>query len=414
LSRTSPIPLAPRSEAISFPAEARKNFPFLERRVNGKPIVYLDNAATTQKPKAMLDSLQRLYCSGIANVHRAVNFLADEVTQEFEAVRESVSRFIGAQAREIVFVNNSTHGINLIARALSRKRPIRVLTTTLEHHSNLLPWANCGAVDFIPWDDTGRIDLDAFVRKLAARPDLVAIARASNFLGTLQPVQAVAAECRKAGVPLLVDASQSIAHEHHDVSDLDCDFLVFSGHKIYGPSGIGVLYIRNSILEQLDPVFLGGSMVKEVHATSYVPADLPGRFEPGTPNIEGAIALAAALDYFSGLDHDALTAHEAGLIQYAKAALSRISHIQLLGPKPGDPCAPLTSFLIKGLESSAVAKTLGFRANVIVRSGFLCAQPAHDQLGCGPSVRASFGLYNTTEEIDLMIEVLQSLVRFLL
>jgi cysteine desulfurase/selenocysteine lyase len=399
--------------ASEFLHKLRSDFPYLQREVRGKPIIYFDNAATTQKPRAVLDCLHRVYESGIANVHRAVNFLADEVTTEFESARESVARFIGAQAREVIFVNNATHGLNLVASALSRKKSIRVLTTTLEHHSNLVPWANLGTADFISWDESGLIDLSSLEEKLANRPDLVAIASASNFLGTIQPVREIADRCRKAGVPLLVDASQSIAHHGHDVNTYDCDFLVFSGHKVYGPSGTGALYVRNAILEQLEPVFLGGSMVKEVHATSYVPADLPNRFEAGTPNIEGAIGLAAALQYLQSLDQNAIAEQESSLIQRAKLALSEIPQIQLLGPKPGEPCAPLVSFAVKGLESSAVAKALGFRSNVIVRSGFLCAQPAHDQLGCGPTVRASFALYNTAEEVDVMIDVLKSLTRFL-
>jgi len=391
--------------------DARKDFPFLDRRVNGSPLIYFDNAATTQKPRLVMDALLDVYSSGIANVHRAVSFLAEEVTERFEGGRETVARFIGAQSREVVFVRNSTEGINVLCGMLGRSRPLRVLTTTLEHHSNLLPWAAHGQVDFLPWTPDGRIDLDALDEKLAAKPDLVAIARASNFLGVLHPVREIIAASHAAGVPVLVDASQSIAHERHDVRELDCDFLVFSGHKIYGPSGTGALFIRNDWLETLRPFFIGGSMIKEAHALSYTENDIPHRFEAGTPNIEGAVALAAALDYISSLGMESVAAHEAELIRYAKCRLAQLPAVALLGPAPGEPCAPLVPFQVRGLDPGAVAKLLGNRANVIVRSGFLCAQPAHDQLGVGPTVRASFGIYNTKAEIDCMIETLQAIVR---
>lgn len=391
----------------------RKDFPYLERTLNGKPIIYFDNAATTQKPRQVVSRLVERYSSGMANVHRAVNFLADEVTQAFEAGRETVARFINAQAREIIFVNNATQGINVVCSALSRDKSLRILTTTLEHHSNLLPWTQRGEVDFVPWDDAGKIHLDTLINKLKEKPDLMTIARASNMLGSLQPVREITAACREFNVPVLIDASQSIAHEPHDVREIQCDYLVFSGHKIYGPGGIGVLYVRNDVIESMPPVFLGGSMVKEVHAETYTANDIPYRFEAGTPNIEGVIGFAAALEYVSKLSHETIVAYESELVQYAKQQLAEIRGLSMYGPALGEPCAPLVTFQIKGLESTAVAKILANRANVIVRSGFLCAQPAHDQLGIDPTVRASFAIYNTQEEIDTMVEVLHTLTRFL-
>jgi len=391
----------------------RRDFPYLERKVNGEPIVYLDNAATTQKPKPVSASISELYSSGIANVHRAVNFLSDEVTQAFEAGRETVARFIGAQSREIVFVSNATQAINFVCSALGGNHSFRVLTTTLEHHSNLLPWMRGGQLEFIPWGKDGKVDLKSFADKLSEKPDLVTIAHASNFLGALQPIKEMVALCQSVGVPTLIDASQVIAYLPYDVRELQCDYLVFSGHKVYGPGGVGVLYIRNELLETISPPFLGGSMVKEVHAQSYTLNDAPHRFEAGTPHIEGVIGLAAALEYFSGLGYEAVAAHENELTQYAKEQLSRAPSLTTYGPPPGKPCAPLVSFLVKGIESTAVAKVLANRANVIVRSGFHCAQPAHDELGIGPTVRASFAVYNTKEEIDRMMEVLRTLSRFL-
>lgn len=389
--------------------DVRADFPFLSRRVNGKPIAYLDNAATTQKPLAVVQALAELYGSGLSNVHRAVNFLAEEVTQQFEDTRHTVARLIGAHVREIIFTSNSTQGINLVCNAL---KPARVLTTTLEHHSNILPWSNYGRTEFIPWNREGTLDLASFEQLLATKPDLVTIAHASNFLGSVNPIAEMVAACRAQKVPVLIDASQSIGHIAVDVRSLGCDFLVFSGHKIYGPSGTGALYVRNDVIDSLPPVVLGGSMVKEVHARSFVPNDIPYRFEAGTPNIEGTAALGAALRYFMRIGYAAIAAHERDLTTYAKETLARIPGLTLYGPHAGTESAPLVTFQLKGLESGAVAKALGSRANVIVRSGFHCAQPAHEQLESGPTVRASFGIYNTRPEIDALVATLEALARF--
>lgn len=395
--------------------DVREDFPFLKRQVNGRPVIYFDNAATTQKPRQVIDCLVHRYAAGIANVHRAVNFLANEVTEEFERARETIARFIEAQPHEIVFVANATQAINVVCHSLSIKKggPLRVVTTTLEHHSNFLPWAQKGTVDLIPWTEAGEINLEDFRQRLGSRPDLVAVARASNFLGTLRPVKELATVCRDAGVPILVDASQSIAHEPHDVRDLGCDYLVFSGHKLYGPGGTGVLYMRGDVMDQMPPVFLGGSMIKEVHAENYVLNDMPYCFEPGTPHIEGVIGLAAALEYVNHIGYARIGAHENALVQYAKAQLRKIPGVAMYGPPPGSPCAPLVAFEVKRLAPTAVAKVLGERGNVIVRSGFHCAQPAHDQLGIGPTVRASFAFYNTRAEIDRMVEILKTLVSYI-
>jgi cysteine desulfurase/selenocysteine lyase len=380
--------------------------------MNGRPIAYLDNAATTQKPRQVIAAIQDVYSSGIANVHRAVNFLADEVTRAFEDSRGKVAQFIGAQPHEIIFLSNATHGLNVVANSLGRQS-LRVLTTTLEHHSNLLPWSHHGTVDFTPWSPDGQIDLEAFRRKLKEKWDLVTISRVSNFLGVVQPVHEIIGRCREAGIPVLLDASQSIAHQPHDVRELGCDYMVFSGHKVYGPGGTGVLYVSSERMDQLTPMLLGGSMVKEVHADGYVPNDMPHRFEAGTPNIEGVIGLAAALDYVLTLGFDAIAPYECALVQHAKRSLRKLRGITIFGPEPGEPCGPLVTFQVKALEASAVAKALANRSNVIVRSGFHCAQPAHDRLGLGPTVRASFAVYNTKEEIDCMVNTIDSLTAVL-
>ena len=389
----------------------RADFPFLERKINGASIAYLDNAATTQKPRQVIDRLTSLYVSGIANVHRAVNFLGDETTREFERAREIIARFVGAQPREIIFTLNATQSINLVCGSLSRAGRLRVIGNTQEHHSNLLPWIENAKVSFVPWSEDGTLDLAALEREAARRPDLLAVSAASNFLGTIQPVKEIVARCHGAGVKVLIDASQSIAHQSHDVREIGCDYLVFSGHKIYGPGGIGVLYAREELLEKMPPYFLGGSMVKEVHAASWSPNDLPHCFEAGTPNIEGVIGLGAAIEYLESLDWDRVAAHECALVQHAKRNLAALRGVRVYGPKSGQPSAPLVSFQLKGLESNAVAKALSNRGNVIVRSGFLCAQPAHDEFSAGPSVRASFGIYNCKEEVDRMLDVIDSLLK---
>jgi cysteine desulfurase / selenocysteine lyase len=389
----------------------RDDFPFLQRLVNGQPLVYLDSAATTQKPRQVIDRVVAVYSSGIANVHRAVNFLASEVTDAFEMTREACARLIGADPREIVFVGNATHGINLVCHALTSKGPIRILSTTLEHHSNLVPWTERASVDLVPWDRQGHLDLDALTAKLRSRPALVTISRASNFLGTLQPIHAIIETCHAAGALVLVDASQSIAHETHNVRELDCDFLVFSGHKIYGPSGTGVLYIKEQFLSRMTPLVLGGHMVKEVHADRYTLNDPPHCFEAGTPNIEGIIGLGAAIDYIECLGYDAIGRHEAALVAQAKRQLAKVEAVHMHGPPAGEPSAPLVPFEVQGLDSGTVAKILASRGNVIVRSGFHCAQPAHDALRAVPTVRASFAVYNTIAEIDQMTDVLQAIAR---
>ncbi len=352
-----------------------------------------------------------MYSSGISNVHRAINFLADEVTQNFENARGTIARFIGAQSREIIFVYNVTQALNIVSNILHKKKKLRILTTTLEHHSNLLPWFECGEIEFVPWANNGAIDMDVLAEKLKKTPDLLTIASASNFLGSLHPIQKIISMCKDFKVPVLVDASQSIAHKKYDVRELECECFVFSGHKAYGPGGTGILYIRHDIIEKAEPFFMGGSMIKEAHADSYVLNDIPHRFEAGTPNIDGFIGLASALDYLSKLGLDVISNHETELIDYAKEQLAKVKGLSLYGPLSGEPCTPLVPFHIKGLDPHTITKVLANRANVIVRSGFLCAQPAHDQLGIGPTVRASFGVYNTKDEIDTVIEVLHKITK---
>lgn len=388
-----------------------KDFPFLNRQVDGKRIIYLDSAATTQKPRCVIDKVTRLYTDGISNVHRALNFLAEEVTVEYEYARESIARFIGCSTQEIIFTANATHGFNLVAGWITAVENPKILTTTLEHHSNLLPWQKNATVDYVDWNESGGIDLDHLKLKLAEKPDLFTIGWCSNLLGYIQPIKEIISLCKAAGVPTLVDASQSIPHIECDVRELDCDYLIFSSHKIYGPSGLGVLYVRDSIIQTLSPLLLGGSMVKEVHDDNFVLNDLPFRFEAGTPNIEGVIGLAESLDYLLDLGFENISAHENALTNYAKSQLAQIEQVKLLGPSAGEISAPLISFVVDNMQSSGIAKIMSNRSNIVMRSGFHCAQPAHDRLNSEPSCRISFGLYNTTEDIDEFMRVLKACIQ---
>lgn len=295
--------------AVTPALDVRSDFPFLHY-TRERPIIYFDNAATTQKPQVVLDAIEHLYTSGIANVHRAGNFLSHSVTEQFEDSRMAVASFLGAESNEIIFVSNATQGINTLCASLVRNRPIKVLTATLEHHSNFLPWFDRGEVAPLPWKPSGEIDLASLETQLRSKPDLLAVTYASNFLGTLQPIQEIIAQAHRYSVPVLIDASQAAAHIRIDVRELNCDYLVFSGHKVYGPSGIGVLFVRDDHITALQPATLGGGMVKEVHRDGFVLNDVPLRFEAGTPHIEGAIGLAAALRYLEGRGFYAIAAHE--------------------------------------------------------------------------------------------------------
>jgi len=392
--------------------DVRHDFPFLQRSYNGTPIIYFDNAATTQKPNIVIDTVAGLYENGMSNIHRAVSWLADEVTETFEAARHDIARFIGADPDEIIFVSNATHGLNLVCQSLSQRKSLNILCSTLEHHSNYLPWHKFSKIVDLKWHENGVVDSLELEKALTSEVDLVALGHASNFLGTIQPIEEILQRCSALGTETLIDASQSVAHCSIDVHKLNCDYLVFSGHKIYGPGGVGVLYVKRDKLALLQPIIYGGGMVKEVHADNFVENDLPYRFEPGTPNIEGVIGLAAALRYLQALGADKIETHERLLLNYAKKKLQSIPEVKIISPLEVKT-VPIVTFQVPGLEHTGVTKILGNRANVIVRSGFHCTQPAHDKLGLEPTVRASFGIYNTCAEIDTMIATLSNIASFL-
>jgi cysteine desulfurase/selenocysteine lyase len=389
----------------------RSDFPFLKRLINGKPIIYFDNAATTQKPQQVIDTLVKYYSNHCSNIHRGIHVLSEEASELYEEARSKVARFINANENEIIFVRNATEAINLVSQCL--KSPGKIISTVMEHHSNLLPWSTKRQVEYIDIHDNGTIKIDDLNRKIDNSTLLLTICHVSNVLGVINPIETVIDVAKKKGVLTLIDASQSIPHLKVDVRKLGCDFLAFSGHKMLAPSGIGVLYARRELMEEMTPFLLGGSMIKEVHLQGYVPEDPPLSYEAGTPNIEGAIALGAAIDYIEHIGIEQIYQHERKLIGFALEKMKAIRNLEIYGPTDPDMRISAISFNSKSLGAHALAKVLCQRGNIMIRSGFHCAQPLHDRLQIPPSARASFYLYNTEEEIEIMVDLLKKVVNFL-
>jgi cysteine desulfurase/selenocysteine lyase len=386
----------------------RSDFPILRQRVHGKPLVYLDNAATTQKPAAVLDALRRYYEETNANVHRGVHFLSQQATSAYEGARVKVQRFLNAAApSEIVFTRNATEGINLVAHSFGRTRVgagDEILISAMEHHSNIVPWQMLceerGAVLRVaPIDHRGELLLDAFERLLGPKTRLVAITHLSNALGTIVPVREVVERAHARGVPVLVDGSQAAYHMAVDVRAIDCDFYVLTGHKLYGPTGIGVLYGKAERLEAMPPYQGGGDMIASVTFEKTTYNVLPYKFEAGTPNIAGAIGLGAAIDYVSALGWDAIAAHERDLLEYGTAALSSVPGLRLIGTARQK--ASILSFVLDGVHPHDIGTVLD-QEGVAVRTGHHCAQPVMQFFGIPATARASLALYNTCEEIDAL------------
>ncbi len=387
--------------------EVRQDFPFLERRINGKPIIYLDSAATTQKPRQVLDAVWRFAAEHCANVHRGAHRLSEEASELYEEARGKVARFLRCSEREVIFTRNATEGINLVSQALLR--PGDVLLPVSEHHSNLLPWRQTRAVRYAAVDRAGVLDLDDYRRQLTCDVALVAVSSVTNTLGVINPVKEVIGLAREVGALTLIDASQAVAHLPLDVGELGCDFLVFSGHKALAPTGIGVLYVRSERLEEMRPAALGGGTVKAVGREGHVLHDLPWRFEAGTPNVEGAVGLGVALDYLENLGFDWIVEHEGRLLAHVLRGLGRVGEVH--GPPTAEGRCSAMAFSVPGVESQVVARILSDRQNVMVRAGLHCAHPLHEHLSLGPTVRCSFGVYNTEQELDLMTDTLATLRR---
>ena len=400
--------------ATSFDVSAiRKDFPILASQVHGKPLIYLDNAATSQKPECVIDALTRFYQRDNANIHRGVHQLSERSTQSYEAARGKVQRFLNAaNTREIVFVSGATEGINLVAQTFGRKNVgagDEVVISAMEHHSNIVPWQMLceekGAVlRVVPINDRGEMEFEQFEKLLNHRTRLVAVSHVSNALGTINPVREIVKTAHDRNIPVLIDGAQAVPHMRVDVRSLDCDFYVFSGHKVFGPTGIGVLYGRERLLEDMPPWKGGGDMIRSVTFAKTTYNDLPYKFEAGTPNIAGVIGLGTAIDYVDQIGMDAAAAHEHDLLQYGTRALESLSGLRLIGTAREK--AGVLSFVIDGVHPHDAATILDLEG-VAVRAGHHCAQPVMDRFGVTATTRASLAFYNTREDIDALVAGIQ-------
>lgn len=390
--------------------EIRQDFPILQRVVYGRPLIYLDNAATTQKPRSVVEAISNEYFSTNANVHRGVHFLSQKATDLHEAARERVRQFINARSTaEVLFTRGTTESLNLVASSFGEaflKEGDEVIVSVMEHHSDIVPWQLLRerkgiVIRVIPMDDSGRLDLEAYERLFSERTRLVCVAHVSNVLGTVNPVKQMAAMAHAHGAYMLVDGAQSIPHFKVDVQDLDCDFLTFSGHKIYGPTGIGVLYGRESLLEKMPPYQGGGEMIARVTFEHTTYERLPYKFEAGTPDYVGTHALAAAIDYVEALGMDEIAAHERRLTQYAMERLGAIKDMHLYGTTPDKDA--VVAFNVGNIHPLDLG-TLLDRLGIAIRTGHHCAQPLMQRCGVEGMARASFALYNTMDEIDRLAE----------
>lgn len=387
----------------------RKDFPILHQTVHGKPLAYLDNAATTQKPRVVIDAIRQYYESENANIHRGVHYLSERATADYERARSVVRAFLNARdSAEIIFVRGTTEAINLVAATYGRTQlqpGDEVLITAMEHHSNIVPWQMIceerGArLRVVPINDHGELIIEEFEKLLSARTRLAAITHVSNALGTVNPVQELVRLCHAHGVPVLIDGAQAVAHLRVDVQALGCDFYAFSGHKVYGPTGIGVLYGRKELLERMPPYQGGGDMIRSVSFDRTLYADPPYRFEAGTPHIAGAIGLAAAIEYLTGLGIEQVHAWESQLVRYGVEQLAQIPGLRLIGT-PRERAAVI-SFVLDGVHAHDVGTVLDLEG-IAVRAGHHCAQPVMQRYGVPATVRASLAVYNRLEEIDRLV-----------
>ena len=388
----------------------RADFPVLNQTINGKPLVYLDNAATSQKPQSVIDTLVSYYSTENANVHRGVHTLSQRATDDYEEARDKVKRFINAEKDdEIIFVRGTTEGINLISQTYGRScigEGDEIIISSMEHHSNIVPWQilcqeKGATLRVIPVNDLGELVLDDYELLFTAKTKLVSIVHQSNALGTINPAKEIVDIAHGHGVPVLLDGAQAIAHMEVDVRELGCDFYAFSGHKLYGPTGIGVLYGKESILEEMPPYQAGGEMIKSVTFEETLYNVLPNKFEAGTPNIAGAIGLGAAIDYVETLGIGQIAAYESELLQYGTDRLSSIEGLKIIGT--ADRKGSLISFVMEGVHPHDIGTILDAEG-IAIRTGHHCAQPLMDRFAVPATARASFAFYNTKEEIDVLVK----------
>ncbi|MER2175325.1 MAG: cysteine desulfurase [Carnobacterium sp.] len=406
---------------MSFSAEQVKNdFPILTQIVNDEPLVYLDNAATTQKPTAVLAALETYYREANANVHRGVHTLAERATRQYEEAREKVQRFINAnEAAEVLFTRGTTTSLNWIAKSYGEanvKSGDEILISVMEHHSNLIPWQQLAkktgaALKYVELTEEGILDMESFHAQLSEKTKIVALAHVSNVLGVVNPIQDIARLVHAKGAVLVVDGAQAVPHMPVDVQELDADFYAFSGHKMVGPTGIGVLYGKRSLLEQMEPVEFGGEMIALVDEQDSTWKELPWKFEAGTPNIAGAIGLGAAIDYLSTIGLTSIHEHEKTLMTYLWPKLTAIPGLTIYGPKDLAKRTGIVTFKLDGLHPHDVATAMDMEG-VAIRAGHHCAQPLMRRLSADSTARASFYLYNTTDDVDKFIEALLATKEF--
>ena len=394
--------------------KVRADFPLLHRLVNGKPLTYLDSANTTQKPQSVIDAVTDFYTTYNANIHRASHLLGEMATRAYEEARVKVKTFLhAADAHEIIYVRNATEGINLVAQTYGRRNihaGDEIIVSTMEHHANIIPWqmlcAETGAnLKVIPINDAGELLLDEYAKLLSERTKFVSIVHMSNALGTVNPIKEVIEMAHAQGVPVLVDAAQSAYHMPLDVQELDCDFLVFSGHKLYGPTGIGVLYGKRALLEEMPPWQGGGDMIATVTFEVTTFNDIPYKFEAGTPHIDGAIGLGAAIDYLTTLGMSRILAYENELMAYGTQALTEVPGLRMIGTARAK--ASVYSFVLDGIHPYDVGTVLD-QEGIAIRTGQHCAHPVLQRFGVPATVRASLGLYNTRDEIDTLVRGLHT------
>jgi cysteine desulfurase / selenocysteine lyase len=409
------------AEEVAVPPAAKKGydvydirplFPILQIRVNGRPLVYLDNAATTQKPETVIRAIERYYSEENSNIHRGVHFLSQRATTEYEAVRSKIKHFINASSeREIIFVRGTTEGINLVATSFVKPRlqnGDEVIISGMEHHSNIVPWQMVceekeARLKVVPINDRGELILEEYKRLLTSKTKFVSLTHISNALGTVNPVKDLIEMAHKRDIPVLIDGAQAVSHQAVDVRDLDCDFYAFSGHKMFGPTGIGVLYGKEELLEHMSPYQGGGDMIKSVTFEKTIYNDLPYKFEAGTPNIAGVIGLGSAVDFLMATGIKNITFHETDLLNYATEAVVAIKGLRIIGTAKAK--SAVLSFVLEDVHPHDIG-TIIDSEGVAIRTGHHCSQPVMQRFGVPATARASFALYNTRDEIDALISAL--------
>lgn len=407
----------PKMQTFDY-ARVRADFPILSTQVRGKPLSYLDNGATAQKPSSVIEAIDRYYRLENANIHRGLHYLSEQATDAYEGARQKVATFLGgADADEVIFVRGATEGINLVANGFTEtvlKSGDEVLITHMEHHANIVPWQiaaeKTGAVlKVVPVLENGELDIEAYFSMLSERTKLVSVVHVSNALGTINPVKSMVEGAHQQGIPVLLDACQSVPHMPVDVADLDCEFLVFSGHKLFGPTGIGVLWGKRTWLERLPPYQSGGDMIERVDFGGTTFKGIPGKFEAGTPHIEGVLGLSEAIDYVNGLDREAALAHENALLREATEKLSQVAGLRIVGEAAEK--ASILSFVINGIHPHDIGTFLD-ADGVAIRAGHHCTQPLLKRFGLPATARASFAFYNDFEDVDRLVQAVVKMQRF--